>query len=71
LLAAANDEVQFKIKKKTKLSKVMDAYCNKQGVDRKSLRFLFDGQRIADVILYIYTYIYIYRCIIYLYIHNI
>mmetsp|Transcript_84663 Transcript_84663/g.137256 ORF Transcript_84663/g.137256 Transcript_84663/m.137256 type:complete len:118 (-) Transcript_84663:679-1032(-) len=45
---AANDEVQFKIKKKTKLSKVMDAYCNKQGVDRKSLRFLFDGQRIAD-----------------------
>ena len=37
LLAEGSEEVQFKIRKKTKLAKVMDAYCQKQGVERKSL----------------------------------
>ena len=34
------------IKKRTALSKVMDAYCSKTNRDRGSLVFLFDGQRI-------------------------
>ena len=38
-----HEDVQFKIKKRTALSKVMDAYCSKPNRDRGSLVFLFDG----------------------------
>lgn len=39
-------EVTFKVKRKTPLSKVMDAFCRRTSKDAKSLRFLFDGERI-------------------------
>ncbi|KAG2447318.1 hypothetical protein HYH02_007648 [Chlamydomonas schloesseri] len=42
------NEVHFKVKMKTRLEKVFNAYCNKKGVDPGSVRFLFDGQRIAN-----------------------
>ncbi|CAN8099115.1 unnamed protein product [Discula destructiva] len=38
----------FKIKKNTMLSKVMMTWAAKFNIDRNSLRFLFDGQRILD-----------------------
>lgn len=41
-------EVFFKIKRKTKLEKLMEVYCNRLGQSMNSLRFLFEGQRIAD-----------------------
>merc|ERR1712023_360980 len=39
-------EVFFKIKKKTQMKKLMDAYCSRSGQDSKSIRFLFEGERI-------------------------
>eukprot|EP01012_Entosiphon_sulcatum_P031594 TRINITY_DN400_c0_g1_i1.p2 TRINITY_DN400_c0_g1~~TRINITY_DN400_c0_g1_i1.p2 ORF type:complete len:101 (+),score=35.41 TRINITY_DN400_c0_g1_i1:22-303(+) len=45
---AEGAEVYFKIKKTTPLRKLMDAYCKKQGVNRSSVRFHFDGRRIED-----------------------
>jgi len=41
-------EVYFKIKRSTPLRKLMDAYCKKQGINRTSVRFHFDGRRIED-----------------------
>jgi Ubiquitin-2 like Rad60 SUMO-like len=38
--------VYFKIKKQTPLRKLMDAYCQRQGISPNSIRFLYDGQRI-------------------------
>eukprot|EP00484_Ammonia_sp_Unknown_P022124 CAMPEP_0197039360 /NCGR_PEP_ID=MMETSP1384-20130603/16155_1 /TAXON_ID=29189 /ORGANISM="Ammonia sp." /LENGTH=105 /DNA_ID=CAMNT_0042469945 /DNA_START=232 /DNA_END=549 /DNA_ORIENTATION=+ len=40
-------EVYFKVKKTTKLKKLMDAYCARVGKEAGSIRFLFDGDRIA------------------------
>lgn len=40
------NEVFFKVKSTTQLSKVITAYCNQQGVEPKTLRFFFDNQRI-------------------------
>ncbi|KJE88408.1 ubiquitin [Capsaspora owczarzaki ATCC 30864] len=39
-------EVNFKIKKTTKMSKLIDAYCQRVGINPASVRFLFDGARI-------------------------
>ena len=39
-------EVFFKIKRTTQLKKLMDAFCERQGKDVRSCRFLFDGQRV-------------------------
>jgi len=39
-------ELQFKVKKETKLQRVMEAYANSKGVDMNSLRFTIDGDRI-------------------------
>jgi hypothetical protein len=36
-------EVFFKIKKTTQLKKLMEAYCERNSLDMKSVRFLFDG----------------------------
>jgi small ubiquitin-related modifier len=44
----AEGETFFKIKTTTKLSKVIDAYCDRQALDRTSVRFLFEGSRIQD-----------------------
>ncbi|KAI0773114.1 small ubiquitin-like modifier [Trametes elegans] len=42
------EEVFFKIKRSTKLSKLQVAYANKVGKDVNSIRFLYDGARIGD-----------------------
>ena len=39
-------EMQFKVKKETKLSRIMEAYANSKGVEVGSLRFTIDGERI-------------------------
>lgn len=41
-----NNEVFFKIKKSTKLEKLMKAFAERQGKDPRAIRFLFDGQNI-------------------------
>ncbi|OAA59638.1 ubiquitin-like modifier [Niveomyces insectorum RCEF 264] len=41
-----NNEVFFKIKRTTKLEKLMAAFCERQGKSMSSVRFLFDGQRV-------------------------
>ncbi len=41
-----NNEVFFKIKRTTKLEKLMVAFCERQGKSPSSVRFLFDGQRV-------------------------
>jgi len=41
-----NNEVFFKIKRSTKLEKLMNAFCERQGKDMKTVRFLFDGVRV-------------------------
>ena len=38
-----DDTIHFKVKKTTKLEKLMEAYCNRAGLPRKACRFLFDG----------------------------
>eukprot|EP01017_Pseudomicrothorax_dubius_P010846 TRINITY_DN1393_c0_g1_i1.p1 TRINITY_DN1393_c0_g1~~TRINITY_DN1393_c0_g1_i1.p1 ORF type:complete len:106 (-),score=26.77 TRINITY_DN1393_c0_g1_i1:198-515(-) len=42
------EEVFFKIKKTTAFKKLMEAYCQRQGVNMQNVRFLFDGDRIAE-----------------------
>lgn len=41
-----NNEVFFKIKRSTKLEKLMTAFCDRQGKSPQSVRFLFEGQRV-------------------------
>ncbi|EGO52814.1 hypothetical protein GE21DRAFT_1035 [Neurospora crassa] len=41
-----NNEVFFKIKRSTKLEKLMTAFCERQGKTLASVRFLFEGQRV-------------------------
>ena len=41
-----NNEVFFKIKRTTALSKLMNAFCDRQGKTLSSVRFLFDGARV-------------------------
>ena len=36
----------FKIKRTTQLRKLMDAYCERQGKQPGSVRFLYDGTRV-------------------------
>jgi hypothetical protein len=43
-----NNEVFFKIKRSTKLDKLMRAFCERQGKDRGTVRFLFDGVKVND-----------------------
>lgn len=42
----SNNEVFFKIKRTTALSKLMNAFCDRQGKNLSSVRFLFDGARV-------------------------
>ena len=48
VLTRDGNEVYFKCKKKTSLAKLMNAFCQRQGVDQKSVRFLFDGERVRE-----------------------
>lgn len=41
-----NNEVFFKIKRSTKLERLMTAFCERQGKNVDSVRFLFEGQRV-------------------------
>ncbi|KAM4059375.1 ubiquitin-2 like rad60 SUMO-like domain-containing protein [Hirsutella rhossiliensis] len=41
-----NNEVFFKIKRSTKLEKLMNAFCERQGKNINSVRFLFEGARV-------------------------
>ncbi|KAL4809562.1 ubiquitin-related domain-containing protein [Aspergillus unguis] len=41
-----NNEVYFKIKRSTQLKKLMDAFCERQGKQQSTVRFLFDGTRV-------------------------
>jgi small ubiquitin-related modifier len=41
-----NNEVFFKIKRTTPLKKLMDAFCERQGKQPSTVRFLFDGTRV-------------------------
>nr|XP_045004305.1 small ubiquitin-related modifier 2-like [Jaculus jaculus] len=40
--------MQFKIKRHTPLSKLMNAYCERQGLSVRQIRFRFDGQPINE-----------------------
>jgi len=48
VVSSTGEEVFFKIKKNTKLSKLQGAYAGKVGKDVSSIRFLYDGARIGD-----------------------
>jgi len=48
VVSSTGDEVFFKIKRNTKLSKLQGAYATKVGKDVASIRFLYDGNRIND-----------------------
>ena len=39
-------ETFFKCKANTALSRLMNAYCQRQGVSLQAVRFLFDGSRV-------------------------
>jgi small ubiquitin-related modifier len=41
-----NNEIFFKIKRSTKLEKLMNAFCERQGKAPSSVRFLFEGSRV-------------------------
>ena len=41
-------EIYFKIKKTTALKKLMEAYCNRQGLSMNQCRFIFDGDRVRE-----------------------
>ncbi|KAJ8108771.1 hypothetical protein OPT61_g7940 [Boeremia exigua] len=42
-----NNEVFFKIKRTTQLGKLMNAFCDRQGKNIQSVRFLFEGTRVG------------------------
>lgn len=44
--SADGSEVYFKIRKRTKLEKLMNAYCHRLGQTSEAVRFLFDGERV-------------------------
>lgn len=46
--AQDGSEIFFKIRPATQLKKLMDSYCQRQGVDPKTVRFLFEGTRINE-----------------------
>jgi len=48
VVSSTGEEVFFKIKRSTKLSKLQGAYASKVGKDVGSIRFLYDGVRIQD-----------------------
>lgn len=46
--AQDGSEIFFKIKPTTALKKLMESYCQRQGVDSKTVRFLYEGNRIQE-----------------------
>ena len=47
VMADNGNALHFKIKRSTKMVKVLDAYAKKQSVDRAQLKFLFDGEKVT------------------------
>ncbi|KAK5864338.1 hypothetical protein PBY51_015588 [Eleginops maclovinus] len=43
-----SSEIHFKVKMTTHLKKLKESYSQRQSVPESTLRFLFEGQRIAD-----------------------
>ncbi|XP_023989800.2 small ubiquitin-related modifier 1-like [Physeter macrocephalus] len=43
-----SSEIHFEVKMMMHHKKLKESYCQRQGVPMNSLRFLFEGQRIAD-----------------------
>lgn len=39
-------EVFFRVKRSTPVRRIIDGFCKRTGKDQKSLRFMFDGERI-------------------------
>ncbi|TRM66781.1 ubiquitin-related domain-containing protein [Schizophyllum amplum] len=48
VVSSTGEEVFFKIKRSTKLSKLQGAYASKVGKDVSSIRFIYEGNRIHD-----------------------
>ncbi|ORX35451.1 small ubiquitin-related modifier [Kockovaella imperatae] len=48
ITSSNHDEVFFKIKKTTKLTKLKSAYADRVGSDINAIRLMFDGERIQD-----------------------
>ena len=48
VVTQGGNETYFKCKETTPLKKLMDAFCNRQGVSTYSVFFLFDGNRIHE-----------------------
>ena len=46
---AVLEHTEFKLKMTTKFKKVVQAFCQKKGLEKKLIRFMFDGQRIEDL----------------------
>ncbi|KAJ3071227.1 Small ubiquitin- modifier 1 [Podochytrium sp. JEL0797] len=44
--ALAGEEVEFKIKKTTSMGKVLEAYAQKLGINKTTIRFKFDGEEV-------------------------
>ena len=43
-----NSTLQFKVLRNAPLKKLMNVYCERLGLSRQQLRFLYDGNRIQD-----------------------
>lgn len=41
-------EVVFKVKRTTKMKRVLQAFCERKGWNPQEVRFAFDGQRVND-----------------------
>ncbi|KAF5121131.1 Ubiquitin-like protein SMT3 [Metarhizium anisopliae] len=41
-----NNQMVFKVKRSTKLERLMNAFCDRQGKSPNSVRFLFEGSRV-------------------------
>ncbi|KAJ1724452.1 SUMO protein smt3 [Coemansia erecta] len=48
VVSADSSEVMFKIKRSTKLAKLMQAYCSRTGKAYGTVRFLVDGERVGS-----------------------
>ena len=48
IINQTGEETVFKIKTTTKMSKVFDAYAKRKGLDRTAIRFVLDGENVAD-----------------------
>ncbi|KAJ3993833.1 small ubiquitin-related modifier [Lentinula boryana] len=48
VVSSSGEEVFFKIKRSTPLRKLLGAYANKVGKQEHTIRFLYDGARVAQ-----------------------